>query len=711
MKKLFGRLSLSVIALGLVFTVGCGGDGAAEITECGDGVDNDGDGLIDGSDPGCELNSGFAETPDPFRTDCTNGEDDDGDGLIDLEDPGCLAQSDNNEFDEPIAQCADGEDNDGDGLIDFPYDPGCVLSLGGSEDDGCPSDPRCPACGNNLDDDGDGQIDYPDDLGCRSAADNDEYSPSVNECGTEVPLLDMPESGDALGTAISDGTNELVSACGGTGPETVFGLTVETPRALIISTDFPETTLDTVLYLREGCGDPSSELACNDDDIGLSSTLVVERIEPGQYYLVVDAHSSSANGDFRVQYIDYTPQGEECDPEAPDCTPGLECRFLDMKAENTTCEVPECQDGLDNDGDGLSDFPFDPGCTDADDNSESDGCPDGADCPQCGNGIDDDFDGLTDYPADFGCDSAADPDEVDECIPGVAVVPLTAAGDSGTTPPSSAGSNFTPGCNTSTLSTEVVYQYNLTRTLTSLTFSTEGSIGDTVLSVREFVCGDVTSEIACANVQNGGEAVTIPDPAPGFYYAFVDGDFVSNIDYTISVSGTLGIDEVCDPADSQFVCDIGLFCEPGTTTCRPTQCNDGTDNDGDGDSDFPDDPGCIDISDIDETDDCPDGASCPECGNGQDDDGDGLIDFPDDTGCESSSDNGEVDNCIPGVPVLELGDAGTSGTTPASSAGSNFTPSCNSSTLSTEVVYQYNLTRTLTSLTFSTEGSIGDTVL
>lgn len=33
---------------------------------------------------------------------------------------------------------------------------------------------------------------------------------------------------------------------------------------------------------------------------------------------------------------------------------------------------PQCSDGLDNDGDGVTDFPGDPGCTDAQDNDETD---------------------------------------------------------------------------------------------------------------------------------------------------------------------------------------------------------------------------------------------------------------------------------------------------------------------------------------------------
>ncbi|MGQ0620374.1 MAG: OmpA family protein [Panacagrimonas sp.] len=67
-----------------------------------------------------------------------------------------------------------------------------------------------------------------------------------------------------------------------------------------------------------------------------------------------------------------------------------------------------CSDTLDNDGDGLIDFPADPGCTAADDGDETDP-------PQCSDGKDNDGDGLIDFPADKGCTAADDNDEVDPC--------------------------------------------------------------------------------------------------------------------------------------------------------------------------------------------------------------------------------------------------------------------------------------------------------
>lgn len=66
---------------------------------------------------------------------------------------------------------------------------------------------------------------------------------------------------------------------------------------------------------------------------------------------------------------------------------------------------PECNDGVDNDGDGYIDYPADPGCTAADDYDET--------VYVCSDGIDNDGDGYTDYPDDIGCDSATDNDESD----------------------------------------------------------------------------------------------------------------------------------------------------------------------------------------------------------------------------------------------------------------------------------------------------------
>jgi hypothetical protein len=84
--------------------------------------------------------------------------------------------------------------------------------------------------------------------------------------------------------------------------------------------------------------------------------------------------------------------------------------------------VPACRNGLDDDGDTLSDR-LDPDCADHDDDDEStaSGAP-RRDLPPakldsfegaapCSNGFDDDGDGATDFPADLGCEGADDDGE------------------------------------------------------------------------------------------------------------------------------------------------------------------------------------------------------------------------------------------------------------------------------------------------------------
>ncbi len=71
---------------------------------------------------------------------------------------------------------------------------------------------------------------------------------------------------------------------------------------------------------------------------------------------------------------------------------------------------PVCGDGVDNDSDGLTDAPADPGCFDANGTSEN---------PGCQNGLDDDGDGLTDHPSDAGCLAPWWPVENPECNDGI----------------------------------------------------------------------------------------------------------------------------------------------------------------------------------------------------------------------------------------------------------------------------------------------------
>ena len=83
---------------------------------CNDGLDNDGDGLIDANDMGCDDGLDFSEHD--MTSTCMNGLDDDNDGWLDLQDPDCFVDGDETSTAIFLSGCTDGVDNDGDGSID-----------------------------------------------------------------------------------------------------------------------------------------------------------------------------------------------------------------------------------------------------------------------------------------------------------------------------------------------------------------------------------------------------------------------------------------------------------------------------------------------------------------------------------------------------------------------------------------------------------------
>ena len=118
---------------------------ALRVVECDDGLDNDGDGLIDIADDGCADADDRSENG--AETQCDDGVDNDGDGAIDERDLGCREPGGR---EDPA--CQDGLDNDGDGLIDFDGGQsiigicGTVCPAGVSDPDGdgvANPDPQC----------------------------------------------------------------------------------------------------------------------------------------------------------------------------------------------------------------------------------------------------------------------------------------------------------------------------------------------------------------------------------------------------------------------------------------------------------------------------------------------------------------------------------------------------------------------------------------
>ena len=640
---------------------------------------------------------------------CSNGRDDDGDTLVDFPaDPGCESADDPDESGSGLPDCADSRDNDGDGKIDYPFDPGCLVPNQDSETDDCPDGPNCPECGDGRDNDFDGIIDYAGgDPDCTSAADDSELDISAGVCGNGTSVVPLPPSGmvsGTLGTGISNLMPVRCTGAVGTGTEAVYVVTVTERETLVATTDDPATTADTVLYLRRSCTNTTTELACN-NDIGATntrSTLTVS-VEPGTYFLVVDARGPASSGGYVLRVTRHAALGEACALET-DCAPDHLCR-VPAGGTTTSCELPVCGDGRDDDGDGEIDFPDDPGCTSLLDGDEADTCP-GAGCPACANGIDDDGDGQIDYPADTNCASASAESEFN-CTTADPVRLFTGNVTGQTTAALANDVQLTCGTN----GRDEVWLLRVNAPLAEIRIDTIGSTIDTAIALRRASCNGFDLQCDDDAAGSGDSSLFLVDLPVGDYYLVVD-DKNTGGTYNLNVRGVWADGAACDPASTAFRCADGFQCTgavPGAT-CTPVACNDNIDEDGDGFPGFPSDPGCVDASDDDESDAChpTPGAGCPACANGVDDDGDSFVDYPLDPGCTFAAQNSELAPCMSFDPVLpftqNLANVTTIGTRlndVALSCGTN----------GRDEIYRLIVPTPLTELRIDTLGSPLDTVV
>ena len=109
--------------------------------------------------------------------------------------------------------------------------------------------------------------------------------------------------------------------------------------------------------------------------------------------------------------IDNDADGATDFPADPDCN-----NAADNNETFVPVSAPQCNDNRDNDNDNLIDFPNDPGCANLADDDETNAVvlPVVA---QCSDGMDNDNDNLIDFPADAGCDNPNDVNEVDGAAP------------------------------------------------------------------------------------------------------------------------------------------------------------------------------------------------------------------------------------------------------------------------------------------------------
>lgn len=366
--------------------------------DCSDGTDNDSDGHTDfPDDPGCASAADDDEVDPPA---CSDGTDNDSDGHTDFpNDPGCSSATDDDELNPPA--CDDGADNDRDGHVDFPADPGCSSATDDNELD-------VAECNDGIDNDGDGETDFPADGSCASG------SAASEACDITEPLIELMTretivevtAGDVSDTAVSCGASSNIAR------DRHYSLTVPDMVELSILTN--GATDHEPLLMDGTCG--GAPIACKsffDDLVGVRTY----GLTAGTYYVVLDATDPADDvGNVAITIDGKIAPGARCD--GPLATAGaFRCAYDYLCAgplDNKTCQPGACGNGIDDDNDGVTDYPFDPGCTNLGDDAETDSCP-GAECPVCANHSDDDSDGMIDL-ADIGCTSAAETSET-FCLP------------------------------------------------------------------------------------------------------------------------------------------------------------------------------------------------------------------------------------------------------------------------------------------------------
>lgn len=159
---------------------------------------------------------------------------------------------------------------------------------------------------------------------------------AVSACAQALPItLDSPVSGTAFGL----GADRLEGTCrvDRGGGDQVFRAVLPSLPDEAVSWDLIATTvdasipysyrvhLDTYLYIRRDCVDPTAELACVDDltETDLRSEATATNLPPGEYFVILDASSPDQNGTavtyrLSVHARPVLPGGASCDPSGRD---------------------------------------------------------------------------------------------------------------------------------------------------------------------------------------------------------------------------------------------------------------------------------------------------------------------------------------------------------------------------------------------------------
>ena len=301
--------------------------GKSEI--CGNGSDDDCNGLIDCYDPACQSDPTCI---DRKKEVCDNGLDDDGNGLIDCKDPACFGDKACTVPGKEV--CNNNLDDDDDGLVDC-QDPDCA------KDPTCIVQPGDEICDNGKDDNGDGLVDCSDPKcksfpACLQAA-----------CVADVDFGSIASSGASITRTISTvGATASYSTCAPPGGVArVGGFSLAATADLRVDFTQPANAAHVLALFRAGVGQTCDQNPVDCLRVGdkTTATTTYTALPAGNYWLVVQSFTGTTGSTTVTLSTGKVGTTEICDNGKDDDGDGaIDCADLDCaSAPNCNLCVPD----------------------------------------------------------------------------------------------------------------------------------------------------------------------------------------------------------------------------------------------------------------------------------------------------------------------------------------------------------------------------------
>lgn len=191
-------------------------------------------------------------------------------------------------------------------------------------------------------------------------------------CPLDIPVVAVGQAGGRFELPIAQGPGAVQSGCAeGRGAEVLLEITLTEPsRISLVILNADGVDVGAAAHLRSDCLAPETEMWCRGTH--MRGPAAVPYLEPGVWFIFVEQGLAP-----------------------PDRPSTVDVR---VRVRHT-----QCNDEIDNDGDGLVDL-LDDGCYSPNEDFENNPDPP----PECNDGIDNDMDGHVDFPDEPDCDSIGD---------------------------------------------------------------------------------------------------------------------------------------------------------------------------------------------------------------------------------------------------------------------------------------------------------------